>query len=71
MTSCADEILFIANTENKKLVEARVERADFKLECNVRMVMNLKENVNPIGLCIIEGQQKLLPTDSTFGAWSF
>ena len=46
MTSCADEILFIADTENKKLIEVRVERADFKLECNVRTVMNLKENVN-------------------------
>ena len=35
MTSCADEILFIADTENKKLVEVRVERADFKLKCNM------------------------------------
>ena len=68
MTSCADEILFIADTENKKLVEVRVERADSKLECNVRTVMNLKENVNPTGLCVVEGQQKLLLADSgTFG----
>ena len=61
-------ILFIADTENKKLAEVRVERADFKLECNVRTVMNLKENVNPTGLCVVEGQQKLLLADSeTFG----
>ena len=56
MTSCADEILFIADTGNKKLVEVRVERADFKQECNVLTVMNLKENVNPTGLCVVEGQ---------------
>ena len=68
MTSCADEILFIADTGNKKLVEVRVERADFKQECNVRTVMNLKENVNPTGLCVVEGQQKLLLADfGTFG----
>ena len=68
MTRCADEILFIADTGNKRLVEVRVERADFKLECNVRTVMNLKENVNPTGLCVIEGQLKLLLADSgTFG----
>ena len=68
MTSCADEILFIADTGNKRLVEVRVERADFKLECNVRTVMNLKENVNPTGLCVIEGRLKLLLADSgTFG----
>ena len=68
ITSCADEILFIADTRNKKLVEVRVERADFKLKCNMRTVMNLKENVNPTGLCVIEGQQKLLLADSgTFG----
>ena len=53
MTSCADEILFIADTGNKKLVEVRVEKADLKLECNVRTVLNLKENVNPTGLCVI------------------
>ena len=41
---------------------------DFKPECNVRTVMNLKENVNPTGLCMVEGQQKLLLVDSrTFG----
>ena len=68
MTSYADEILFIADTGNNKLVEVRVERADFKLECNVRTVMNLKENVNPTGLCVTEGQQKLFLADSgTFG----
>ena len=68
MTSCADEILFIADTGNKKLVEVRVEGADFKLECNVQTVMNLKENINPTGLCVIEGQLKLLLADSgTFG----
>ena len=45
---------------------------DFKPECNVRTVMNLKENVNPTGLCVVEGQQKLLLADyGTFGAWSF
>ena len=69
-------ILFIADTGNKKLAEVLtsyyVERADFKLECNVRTVMNLKENVNPTGLCVVEGQQKLLLADyGTFGAWSF
>ena len=57
MTSCADEILFIADTGKKKLVEVGVERADFKPECNVRTVVNLKENVNPTGLCVTEGQQ--------------
>ena len=56
MTSCADEILFIADTGKKKLVEVGVERADFKPECNVQTVMNLKENVNPTGLCVTEGQ---------------
>ena len=35
MTSCADEILFIGDTENKKLVEVKVERADFKLQRNM------------------------------------
>ena len=61
-------ILFIADTGNKKLAEVRVERADFKLECNVRTVMNLKENVNPTGLCVVEGQQKLFLADfGTFG----
>ena len=30
--------------------------------------MNLKENINPTELCVIEGQQKLLLADSgTFG----
>ena len=68
VTSFADEILFIADTGTKKLVEVRVEKADFKLECYVRTVMNLKDNVNPTGLCVIEGQQKLLLADSgTFG----
>ena len=34
----------------------------------MRTVMNLKENVNPTGLCVVEGQQKLLLADSeTFG----
>ena len=67
MTSCADEILFIADTENKKLVEVRVERADFKLKCNMWTVMNLKENINPTELYVIEGQQ--IP--GHLGAWSF
>ena len=64
MTSYADEILFIADTGNKKLAEVRVKRADFKPECNVRTVMNLRERVNPTGLCVVEGQQKLLLADS-------
>lgn len=64
VTSFADEILFIADTGTKRLVEVRVEKADFKLECHVRTVMNLKDNVNPTGLCVIEGQQKLLLADS-------
>ena len=44
--------------------EVRVDRADFKPECNVRTVMNLEENVNPTGLCVVEDQQKLLLADS-------
>ena len=64
MTSYADEILFIADTGNKKLAEVTVKRADFKPECIVRTVMNLKERVNPTGLCVVEGQQKLLLADS-------
>ena len=64
MTSYADEILFIADNGNKKLAEVRVKRADFKPECNLRTVMNLKERVNPTGLCVVEGQQKLLLADS-------
>lgn len=68
MTSLADEILFIADTETMRLVELRVEKVDFKLECHVRSVMNLKDDINPTGLCVIEGQQKLLLADSrTFG----
>ena len=42
VTSFADEILFIADTGTKRLVEVRVEKADFKLECHVRTVMNLR-----------------------------
>ena len=68
MTSCPDEILFVIDSGNKKLAKVRVKRADFKPECNVRTVMNLKENVNLTGLCVVEGQQKLLLVDSgTFG----
>ena len=68
VTSFAGEILFIADTGTKRLVEVRVEKADFKLECHVQTVVNLKDNVNPTGLCVIEGQQKLLLADSgTFG----
>ena len=64
MTSLADEILFLADTETKRLLEVRVEKADFKLDCYLRTVMNFKDNINPTGLCIIEGQQKLLLADS-------
>ena len=64
MTSLADEILFLADTGTKRLLEVRVEKADFKLDCYMRTVMNFKDNANPTGLCIIEGQQKLLLADS-------
>lgn len=64
MTSLADEILFLADTGTKRLFEVRVRKADFKLNCYMRRVMDFKDNVNPTGLCFIEGQQKLLLTDS-------
>ena len=35
MTSLADEILFIADIGTMRLVEIRVEKVDFKLECHV------------------------------------
>ena len=63
-TSLADEILFLADTGTKRLLEVRVEKADFKLDCYMGTVMNFKDNANPTGLCIIEGQQKLLLADS-------
>ena len=66
MTSCPDEILFVIDSGNKKLAKVRVKRADFKPECNVRTVMNLKENVNLTGLCVVEGQL-LLVDSGTFG----
>ena len=64
MTSLANEILFLADTGSKRLFEVRVEKADFKLDCYMRTVMNFKDKVNPTGLCVIEGQQKLLLADS-------
>lgn len=64
MTSLGDEILFIADTGTKKLVEVRVEKDDFKLSCYTRTVLDLNDNVNPTGLCVIDGQQKLLLADS-------
>ena len=67
MTSLADEILFLADTGTKRLLEVRVEKADFKLDCYMRTVINFKDNANPTGLCIIEGQQKLLLADSGTG----
>lgn len=33
----------------------RVEKADFKLDCYMLMVMNFEDNVNLKGLCVIEG----------------
>ena len=33
ITSLPDEILFLANTGTKRLLEVRVEKADFKLDC--------------------------------------
>lgn len=35
MTSLADEILFLADTGTKRLLEVRVEKADFKLDCYI------------------------------------
>jgi len=64
MTNVADEILFLADTGTKRLFEVRVKKADFKLDCYTRTVMNFKDNVDPTGLCVIEGQQKLLLADS-------
>ena len=43
-TSLPDEILFLADTGTKRLLEVRVEKADFKLDCYLRTVMNLKDN---------------------------
>ena len=51
MTSLADEIIFLADTETRRLFEVRVEKADCKLDCYMRTVMNFKDNVNPTGLC--------------------
>ena len=64
MTSLAGEILFLNDTGTKRLFQVRVEKADFKLDCYMPMVMNFEDNVNPKGLCVIEGQQKLLLADS-------
>lgn len=64
MTSLAGEILFLNDTGTKRLFQVRVEKADFKLDCYMPMVMNFKDNVNPKKLCVIEGQQKLLLADS-------
>lgn len=51
MTSLADEILFLADTGTKRLFEARVEKANFKLDCYMRTVMKFKDNVNSTRLC--------------------
>ena len=59
-----DEILFIADTGNRKLVEVRVEKADYKMSCHMRTAMKFKDDVNPTGLCATEGQQKFLLADS-------
>ena len=42
--SLPDEILFLADTGTKRLLEVRVEKADFKLDCYLRTVMNFKDN---------------------------
>ena len=42
MTSLADEILFIADTGTRKLIEVKVEKADFKLQCHSRTVIKLR-----------------------------
>ena len=64
MTSLADEILFIADTGTRKLIEVKVEKADFKLQCHSRTVIKFKDNVSPNGLCVIKNRQKLLLADS-------
>ena len=44
ITSLPDEIIFLADTGTKRLLEVRVEKADFKLDCYRRTVMNFKDN---------------------------
>ena len=44
ITSLPDEILFLADTGTKRLLEVRVEKADFKLDRYLRTVMNFKDN---------------------------
>ena len=55
MTSLADEILFISDTGTRILVEIKVKKADFKLQCHSRTVIKFKDNISPTGLCVIKG----------------
>ena len=64
MTSLVDKILFIAGTGTRRLIEVKVEKADFKLQCHSRTVIKFKDNVSPNGLCVIKNGQKFLLADS-------